>query len=56
MLVAATSARATKGEARAFLVPREEYDVGSQRGFVVDPAKHQEVPFPTPRSVMPLTT
>jgi hypothetical protein len=26
----------------------EEYDVRSQHGFVIDPAKHQEVPFPTP--------
>jgi hypothetical protein len=38
----------TKGQGRAFLVPAAEYDVRSQHGFVIDPAKHQEVPFPTP--------
>jgi hypothetical protein len=38
----------TKGARRAFLVPEAEYDARSQHGFVIDPAKHQEVPFPTP--------
>jgi hypothetical protein len=38
----------TTGVGRAFLVPAQEYDVRSQHGFVIDPAKHQEVPFPTP--------
>jgi hypothetical protein len=38
----------TNGKARAFLVPKDEYDVRSAHGFVIDPAKHQEVPFPTP--------
>ena len=40
--------RHTKGAFRAFLVPAAEYDARSQHGFVIDPTKHQEVPFPTP--------
>jgi hypothetical protein len=38
----------TNGVGRAFLVPAAEYDVRAPHGFVIDPAKHQEVPFPTP--------
>lgn len=33
----------TRGPARFFLVPREEYDTRDLFGFVVDPARHQEI-------------
>jgi hypothetical protein len=38
----------TNGVGRAFLVTAAEYDVRSQHGFVIYPAKHQELPFPIP--------
>jgi hypothetical protein len=36
----------TKGQGRAFLVSAAEYDVRSQHGFVIDPAKYKEIRFP----------